>query len=380
MVRDTERWLSGRKRPPAKWVRDENLFSGSNPDLSATLLASHPLKAMTRLVPLLALFLLSALAPAHTLVEYLRLRKTNGVTNSVGVRELRATVGKRVLEIRGVVKGTFSSADRAGIMIEGIDGETETIDAPSVPEWLVGNEVPVRLLVRAERAERHASLSAVLIAAAPETDVRAVETKPKPSAKAAKAARSKPWARPSILRKRHSAHSRGGSVRRGRTWTLRASEVTPVYAGFIKRRNPRLSNAEAMRIAEGIVGFSLQQVVDARLIMAIVMVESGFNPFATSRAGAMGLGQLMPGTARGLGVRNSYDSIENLYGAVRLIRGHLATYRRSTGDEWKAIQLTLAAYNAGPGAVRRYGGIPPYRETQKYVRKVVEMYRTFVGR
>src|SRR5206468_2837251 len=108
-----------------------------------------------------------------------------------------------------------------------------------------------------------------------------------------------------------------------RSYSLPASEATPIYASFIRRRNSRLSPNQATRIAEGVIGFSLKYGVDARLIMAMVMVESGFNPSATSRTGAMGLGQLMPGTAAGMGVSNAYDSMDNLYGTVRLIRGHL---------------------------------------------------------
>ncbi len=113
--------------------------------------------------------------------------------------------------------------------------------------------------------------------------------------------------------------------------------------------------------------------------MAMVMVESGFNPSATSRTGAMGLGQLMPGTAAGMGVSHAYDSIENLYGTVRLIRNHIENYQRTTGDGYTSLVLALAAYNAGAGAVSRHGGVPPYRETQNYVRKVISIYRALCG-
>ncbi|MCB8931914.1 MAG: lytic transglycosylase domain-containing protein [Chthonomonadaceae bacterium] len=116
--------------------------------------------------------------------------------------------------------------------------------------------------------------------------------------------------------------------------------------------------------------------------MAMLMVESGFDPGATSRTGAMGLGQLMPGTARGMGVGNPYDSIENLYGTVRLIRGHLDKYGKQTGNagSYESLVLALAAYNAGGGAVARHGGVPPYRETQNYIRKVIALYERLSGR
>jgi soluble lytic murein transglycosylase-like protein len=84
----------------------------------------------------------------------------------------------------------------------------------------------------------------------------------------------------------------------------------------------------------------------------------------------MGLGQLMPATARGMGVGNPWDYRQNLDGAVRLIQGHLTN---NSGD----LALALACYNAGSGAVRRYGGVPPYAETQNYITKVVSLFLAF---
>lgn len=103
--------------------------------------------------------------------------------------------------------------------------------------------------------------------------------------------------------------------------------------------------------------------VDPALVAAVVEAESGFNPNAVSSAGAKGLMQLMDATARGLGVSNSFDPAENIEGGVKFLSQLLQQFE---GD----VQLALAAYNAGPGAVQRYGGVPPYQETQQYVRKV----------
>jgi soluble lytic murein transglycosylase-like protein len=103
--------------------------------------------------------------------------------------------------------------------------------------------------------------------------------------------------------------------------------------------------------------------VDPSLVKAIIANESGFNPSATSPVGAQGLMQLMPSTAASLGVQNSYDPVQNIQGGTRYLRG---LYDRF-GD-WK---LAVAAYNAGPEAVHKYGGVPPYRETQNYVQNVM---------
>jgi soluble lytic murein transglycosylase-like protein len=112
--------------------------------------------------------------------------------------------------------------------------------------------------------------------------------------------------------------------------------------------------------------------VDPRFVKAIIQQESGFNPNATSPCGAMGMMQLMPDTARGLGVRNGYDAKENIMGGVKYIKQQLDAFG---GDKEKA----LAAYNAGPGAVQKFGGVPPYAETQNYVKNIMSMYNGMGG-
>lgn len=130
--------------------------------------------------------------------------------------------------------------------------------------------------------------------------------------------------------------------------------------------------AQSSNVDELIETFSNKYGVDGDFIKAIIKQESGFNPKATSKKGAMGLMQLMPATAKGLGVKNAYNESENIEGGVKLISNLLKTYNNNT-------ELALAAYNAGPGAVKKYGGIPPYKETQNYVKNIMANYNKVKG-
>jgi soluble lytic murein transglycosylase-like protein len=123
---------------------------------------------------------------------------------------------------------------------------------------------------------------------------------------------------------------------------------------------------------DGLIGLTAREHrVQPALVKAVIAAESNFDPGAVSRKGARGLMQLMPETAEELGVDDSFEPSANVRGGTRYLRSMLDRY----GDLSRAI----AAYNAGPTAVDRYGGIPPYRETQDYVNRVLTYYRAYHG-
>jgi soluble lytic murein transglycosylase-like protein len=144
-----------------------------------------------------------------------------------------------------------------------------------------------------------------------------------------------------------------------------------IYGEGRAHRQQRLSRtliAPGAGLAEIIDRHSASARLDPKLVQAVIQVESGYNARARSNKGAMGLMQLMPGTARELAVSNPYDASQNVLGGTSYLRQLLDLFDGQ-------VELALAAYNAGPGAVRKYNGIPPYDETTAYVRRIVGLYR-----
>jgi len=129
-------------------------------------------------------------------------------------------------------------------------------------------------------------------------------------------------------------------------------------------------NRNPEEFAPIIDALSTEYGVDKSLVKAVIHAESGYNPNAVSPKGAQGLMQLMPKTAQGLKVSNSFDPKENIRGGIRYLRFLLDTFK---GD----VSLALAAYNAGLSRVSQYGGVPPYRETQDYVSRVLSYQKNY---
>jgi soluble lytic murein transglycosylase-like protein len=153
----------------------------------------------------------------------------------------------------------------------------------------------------------------------------------------------------------------------------RAVPATPVaiavYSKVLRHINPQMPNWQSQSLARRVLVNAERWRLDANMLVAVVTVESRWHTHALSRAGAIGLGQLMPGTAALLGV-NPHDPAQNLSGAARYLRGLVQRFGS------KHYDLVIAAYNAGPKAVSEYGGIPPFDETQNYVVRVLAAWST----
>jgi soluble lytic murein transglycosylase-like protein len=167
----------------------------------------------------------------------------------------------------------------------------------------------------------------------------------------------------------------GANTASGKAARSAAAEVSQYYGREsvqsantkIVQANSHGHQASADEIDQSIVMAAARHNVDPNLVRAVVKVESNFNSNAVSRTGAMGLMQLMPKTARELKVKNPFDPQQNVDAGVRHLKYLLENYN---GD----VNLTLAAYNAGEGAVRRSAGVPHFAETQDYVRKITHLY------
>ncbi|MEN6373056.1 MAG: lytic transglycosylase domain-containing protein [Armatimonadota bacterium] len=278
----------------------------------------------------------------------------------------------KVFELRGVLSGTANGSDNNTFLIIECDGGSYVVTTNNTPE--ISPSSKICLLVRVGERSILSLSDLRLVAFAPYNEVSEREEKALLAEHDRKARLAAKRAQQEANRaKRQAARAAKAPV---------STDIVAAYKNAIKSFNHRLSDSEADTIAQSILGFSIKYEVDPRLVVAVILAESHFNPSATSPKGAKGLGQLMPGTAAGLGVSDAYDPVANIAGSIKLIRGHL---NRLSGNAswteltWNHLALALASYNAGAGAVRKYGGVPPYRETQTYIRKVLSIYKKLCG-
>lgn len=160
-----------------------------------------------------------------------------------------------------------------------------------------------------------------------------------------------------------TARAAGTSVATNTPGAVRA------YAGVLRKINPQMPVWQSRDLAKHLLVNANRWKIDASVLVALVSVESAWHTHARSWAGAIGLGQLMPGTAANLHV-DPRDPYQNLQGAARYLGGLLVRYK----EKPNRYALAFAAYNAGPKAVAQFGGIPPFAETQRYVVKVMSAW------
>jgi soluble lytic murein transglycosylase-like protein len=302
----------------------------------------------------------------------------------------------KLIEVRGAVTGNARREGGVTFILTSPDSLTFVIDAsPSKEqEVMLGHTVRVLARVREESsgaAETTATTDGegtaaggaqlVLVAVTSEYEAAELEALRARRAAAARVAGAQPSTR---SRTRRGRQARMARSRAAKQLASRSLSILGQYRDAVLYFNSRLYPEQAERIARSIIAYSNAYGLDARLVMAVIAAESNFNATAVSTKGAMGLGQLMPGTAMGLGVRNPWSPEDNIAGATRLLRGHLDRMRSATPDApgvvtEEQVKLALACYNAGLGAVKKYGGVPPYRETKHYVAKVTRLYRQMCG-
>ncbi len=315
-----------------------------------------------------------------------------------------ALIGKTI-ELRGVIKGVFGAGNSLSLMLELPDGKTQLLSAtPSFgksPAGRTGNWVRVLCRVQATvgadtllqlvnvTVKRDPNLfegvgddtSAVLRlpqnvpGAPPPSDVVVPAGNvsgdgivigpevmlPAPPSTGGRA----PIATPRVQNRTPREKPRGNAFY-GFDDSSRAA-----FRALAMRTNPRLNSDSADNIASSLLEAAQTHSLDPRFLAAVVQVESQFNPYAVSSAGAMGLGQLMPFNLRPLGVFDAWDPRQNLHGAAKLLRKNLNVYARDPNG----TMLAVAAYHAGVGAVNRAGRAIPKATTQKYVWKVYYAYR-----
>lgn len=310
-----------------------------------------------------------ALAGSRQSDDYFFVRDRGQIVAEFGetdVRQQPETFAGKLLELKGAVTGQIDTA----IVVKNAAGAEMTVQLPvgkhikDYPQ--LGVNYGVRLLCRVVRDESSPTGALEMVIAVRDNEAAAVDNE---RARIRKAAESRVKKSPVRTASRGATTSVSKAIK-----AYSSQEVLRKYTDAIRYFNGRLSESTARNIAAHIINYSNRYKLDGRLVMAVVCCESNFNPHAVSRVGAMGLGQLMPGTAGDLGVGNAFNIGENLEGSTRLLKNHIVNMKAGGRPDLDAVKLALACYNAGAGAVRKYKGIPPYQETQHYVKKIVRLY------
>jgi len=343
---------------------------------------------------LLTLALLTCRAGADPASAFLQARAAVSAPLLTGAQALDAvrhpgSYAGRMLDVAATVSGLVTVGQEQTALLT-LGGETLSVPVPAGLRgagWL-DTGVRVRALLAAAPGDAALPSGLRLAAVAPEGSVAAVERveAARQAAHQAALARTLPFVSDSSVRRERRRTASDAPVYAGRpagALSPRALAIYAPYRSLVRRWNRRLSEADVDKIATSVLYFSDVNNIDPRLVVATIIAESDFDIRSTSRAGAMGLAQIMPDEARGLGVTDAYDPIQNIGAAVHLLRGHLDKYGGAPANAgiipFSQIALTMAAYNAGPGAVRKYHGVPPYRETRRYIARITALYRQMCG-
>lgn len=355
--------------------------------------------ARTALALFGALAVLGAVSPARavTVEKYLALRRQCAFNPRLTYRDVETNPTAhldRALELRGTINGIIRREQAVSFLLTLEDRRSLLLDCPPEDIGLVSalNPQVVRVLARVSMQEASNVVPLKVIAITYNADLEAKEREEAQKQAAARAKRS--TQRRAAPRSYTPTASRGYYVRQTpdlaekvspmarRYLSPQAQSIYPAYRQFIWNWNKRLTARQVDEITVSLLYFSERHRVDPRLVVAMIIAESDFDPYSTSHKGAMGLGQIMPDEAAAHALTNPYDPIQNIRAAVNLLRQKLDLYRDPTSRDgqpsWRQIQLALAAYNAGAGAVKRYGGIPPYRETQNYIRRIMNIYTQLI--
>jgi soluble lytic murein transglycosylase-like protein len=316
--------------------------------------------------------------------RYYAVRDRGRAVQNVTFAQVQANAARwqdALIEIRGVVHGCARRDDGGTFIVARDAGDSFVIEAQKpLPESTVDIARTVRVLARIPSGcSSFSSLQLVAVTSEYDAASREYERAKRQAAAAVhpttRVASRRMTVRRALTRRRAAYQGR----RRQTMLASRGLDYLERYAGAVHWFNPNLSPGDSYRLAQSIITYSLNYGLDARLVMAVIAAESNFNVDAVSSKGAMGLGQLMPGTAMGLGV-DPRSPEQNLEGATRLLRGHLNRFSSPVQPlTWEQVRLALACYNAGVGAVRKYGGVPPYRETKNYIKKIGRLYYQMCG-
>ena len=344
--------------------------------------------------------------------QYLSLRRASPLVWGLTLEKLRQAPGTykgKAIEIEGTIVGISPSNDGGALIIlkttvtnglmlkmsllprwlqtgagvralcmvvQGNSEDATVVGLPEMEILAVASALDIRSL-ETRWKEEQAQLAAQRAAAEQQRQKQAKATiQAAPPQRATLSSRSMPVASPSTKKQIVIGPARYEDLTAG------ARAVFPAYRNFIRNHNKRLGEQETEQITYAILCYSEQMDMDPRLIVATVIAESDFKILDRSHAGAMGLIQLMPDEVARLKLTNPYDPIQNIAAGIFLLKERLNKYSKSSNfadATEQQIILTLASYNAGEGAVKKHGGVPPYKETQGYVKKIMRLYKELRG-